>query len=134
MGQCQAIKADGTRCRAIAPSGSPHCPFHNPSRAEARRQASAKANAIRWKADPFPQIYARLDELYRGVLEGEISSAVGAVANQILITQLRAIEHQRRVKETEELARELKELKEEVEEMLEEDRKRRGRPTRPWRP
>ncbi len=54
----------------------------------------------------------QLEDLAAGVLSGEVDRGKGAVVNQILNTRLRAIELERRVKTTDELAEEIRQLKE----------------------
>lgn len=45
------------------------------------------------------------------MIDGELETSRGAVANQLIFTRIRLLEYQRRVKETEELARELEEMR-----------------------
>jgi hypothetical protein len=45
----------------------------------------------------------QLEKLTEEVLSGEIATGVAAVANQLINTRLRAVEVERKVKETEEL-------------------------------
>jgi hypothetical protein len=54
-GQCQHLKPDGSPCRATPLTGSAYCWFHDPARAEQRREAQrAGARATNSKPDPAP--------------------------------------------------------------------------------
>jgi glutamate racemase len=54
----------------------------------------------------------QLQELYSSVLSGVIEPGVGAVAAQITNAQIRLIQTERRIKETDELARQVEDLTE----------------------
>jgi hypothetical protein len=54
---------------------------------------------------------AQLEDLANDVLADTIEPKVGAVVNQILNTRVRLIEVQRKLRETDELAREVEELR-----------------------
>jgi hypothetical protein len=58
----------------------------------------------------LPSIKARLEDLTEQVLSGELPTGPAAVANQLLNTRLRAIELERKIKETEELEARLEAL------------------------
>jgi hypothetical protein len=53
-----------------------------------------------------------LEDLTERVLSGELATGQAAVANQLINTRLRAIEAERKIKETEELATRLEALEE----------------------
>jgi|ERR671911_2226722 hypothetical protein len=101
MARCQGIKRDGGRCTASVPEGSQWCWNHDPAHAEERKHTAAKAG----KSRPSPEITRikkLLSELTSDVLEGQLETSRAAVANQLLNTYLRAIEVERKIKETEE--------------------------------
>lgn len=80
------------------------CQAHSPRHAGMRkRRARASSSAGGGSLALFEEIHQRIDDLYAKVLEDEIPSAVGAVCNQLLQTKLRAIEFERKIKETDEL-------------------------------
>jgi len=56
-----------------------------------------------------------LEDLTTRVLEGELETGRAAVANQLINTRLRAIELERKIKETEELEARLEELEQALE-------------------
>jgi len=60
----------------------------------------------------LPSIKALLEDLTERVLSGELATGQAAVANQLINTRLRAIEAERKTKETEELATRLEALEE----------------------
>src|SRR5215212_6395293 len=83
-------------------AGQAYCHHHDPARAEERRRAASRAG----KSKPSREllgIKAQLEKLTEEVLSGEVATGVAAVANQLINTRLRAVELERRVKETEEL-------------------------------
>jgi len=55
---------------------------------------------------------ALLEDLTEQVLDGRVQTNVAAVANQLINTRLRAVELERRIKETEELEERIVELEE----------------------
>ena len=66
-----------------------------------------------------------LEDLTERVLSGELATGSAAVANQLVNTRLRAIEQERKNKETEELA----ERVEELERRLSVNQRQKGRRT-----
>jgi hypothetical protein len=51
----------------------------------------------------IPAIKSLLEDLTERVLSGELATGQAAVANQLINTRLRAIEQERKIRETEEL-------------------------------
>ena len=98
---CAGIKRSGGRCTVSVGPGQHFCHHHDPARAGERRRAASRAG----KSKPSREligIKTQLEKLTEGVLSGEIATGVAAVANQLMNTRLRAVELQRKVKETEE--------------------------------
>ena len=58
----------------------------------------------------LPSIKALLVDLTERVLSGELQTGPAAVANQLINTRLRAIEAERKIKETEELEARIEDL------------------------
>jgi hypothetical protein len=113
MPRCAGKKGDGTPCERIVGSSQEYCYAHDPSYAEDRKKAAAKAARSPAKSrsnTEIREIKGRLKDLYAAVLEGRTERAAAAVANQIANTQLRAIELERRVREQDELEERLDEL------------------------
>jgi uncharacterized protein (UPF0276 family) len=74
---------------------------------------------------------AQLEDLANDVLADTIEPKLGAVVNQILNTRVRLIEVQRKLRETDELAREVEELRALVE--RDNSTSRQGRLSSSWR-
>jgi hypothetical protein len=102
MARCQGIKRDGGRCTASVPEGSQWCFNHDPAHAGERKRNAARAGKSRPNREIL-DIKVLLGDLTERVLEGDLPTSIAAVANQLINTRLRAIEAERRVKETEEL-------------------------------
>ena len=109
MPQCSAIKRDGTRCTASVRPGDEWCWNHSPANADKRRRNASRAGKTRPSRE-ITSIKAQLAEMVETVLSGTVSTAPYAVANQLLNTRLRAIEIERKVRETDDLERRLEEL------------------------
>jgi len=110
MARCSAIKPTGERCQRSADGQHGLCWAHDPTNAEARRRTSSKGG--RGKASrEVRALKAYLEELAEEVRSGELDPKVGAVVNQIVNTQLRALEMERQIRETDELASEIEALK-----------------------
>lgn len=112
MARCRGEKRDGSPCERIVPASQDHCYSHDPAREEERRRNASKAA----KSKPSGElrgVKARLEDLLRDVLAGEVETGRAAVANQILNTRLRAVELERKAKETDELEARIEELERE---------------------
>jgi hypothetical protein len=102
MGVCRATKRNGEPC--TLPANGPYglCWAHDPKNAEKRRRGASRGGKARAGTE-IKGIKAQLSELAQDVLAGELETARAAVANQLINTRLRAIELERKIKETEEL-------------------------------
>ena len=113
MALCAGIKRDGGRCTAIVPPSKEYCYQHDPERVEERKRNAARAGKSRPNRE-LGEIKTLLSDLTNRVLGGEdvepILTGRAAVANQLLNTRLRAVEVERKIRETEELERRLEEL------------------------
>ena len=111
--QCRAIKQNGERCTLPAKGQQGVCWAHDPANAEQRRRQASRAGRSKPSRE-IVEIKDLLSELTERVLGGEDVEALetgrAAVANQLLNTRLRAIEVERKVKETEELEERLEAL------------------------
>jgi hypothetical protein len=106
MARCSGIRADGGRCGAQAIRGSEHCVNHHPDYEDARRRRNSKGGKRGGRGRPQAQladVKALLEDLTEQVLSGELETSRAAVANQLINTRLRAIETERKIKETEDL-------------------------------
>jgi hypothetical protein len=104
--KCSGITKSGTACKGIPIESSPYCFMHHPDHVEERRRYGSKGGKRGGRGRPAVEISAikaLLSDLTDQVLEGSLPTSAVAVANQLLNTHLRAIEVERRIKETEEL-------------------------------
>jgi hypothetical protein len=102
MAVCAGTKRDGSRCTATVEPPQTYCWWHDPENAEARRRAASKAGKSRPSRE-LPGIKSQLQDLTRDVLAGDLETGRAAVANQLINTRLRAIEQERKNRETEDL-------------------------------
>jgi Family of unknown function (DUF5763) len=113
MSICRATKRSGDPCTLPATDSNGFCWAHNPANAEKRRRMASRAG----KGKPNSEIRAlkaRLHALADMVEEGRMDRADAAVIGQIWGTYIRAVGMDIRVKEFEEVAREVEELREMV--------------------
>jgi hypothetical protein len=106
---CRATKANGEPC--TLPTNGPLglCWAHDPKNAEKRRKGASRGGKAKANRE-VPAIKMQLEDLVRDVLSGEVETPRAAVANQLLNTRLRAIELERKIKETDELEARIEEL------------------------
>lgn len=106
MGVCAGIKRSGGRCTVSVGAGQEYCHHHDPARADLRSRAASRAGRSRPSRE-LAGIKTLLSELTERVLgvEGRepLETGPAAVANQLINTRLRAVEVERKVKETDEL-------------------------------
>ena len=102
MAVCAGTKRDGSRCTATVEPPRTYCWWHDPENVEARRRAASKAGKSRPSRE-LPGIKSQLQDLTRDVLAGDLETGRAAVANQLINTRLRAIEQERKNRETEDL-------------------------------
>jgi hypothetical protein len=99
---CTATKRDGSPC--TLPSSGPDglCWAHDPKNAERRRRGQSRGGKNKPSRE-LVGVKAQLQDLTRDVLAGDLETRRAAVANQLLNTRLRAIEQERKIRETEDL-------------------------------
>jgi hypothetical protein len=102
MTVCAGYKRDGSRCTITVEPPQSYCWWHDPANAEARRLAASKGGRGRPNRE-LVAVKSQLQQMADGVLSGETDRAAAAVAGQLLNIKLRAIEQERRNKETEDL-------------------------------
>jgi hypothetical protein len=106
MGRCAGITAAGDRCKAEAMPQEEWCWNHHPDHEQARRRRASKGGKRGGRGRPRREtegIKALLEDLTEQVLAGDLETGRAAVANQLVNTRLRAVEQERKNKETEEL-------------------------------
>jgi hypothetical protein len=107
LAKCSGITQAGTACKGIPINGSSFCYVHHPDHAEERRRHGARGGKRGGRGRPVAELSAiktLLVDLTKDVLSGELETGRAAVANQLINTRLRAIETERKIKETEDLA------------------------------
>jgi hypothetical protein len=102
MAVCAGTKRDGSRCTATVEPPQAYCWWHDPANADERRRAASKAGKSRPNRE-LVGVKAQLQDLTRDVLAGDLETGRAAVANQLINTRLRAIEQERKNRETEDL-------------------------------
>lgn len=107
---CIANKRDGGPCTLSAQPHNRYCWAHAPENAEQRRQTASKAGSAEANGE-ISTIKQRLREVAEGVLDGTTDKGWGSVSFQGFGVLIRAIEVERKVRETEELAAELEEIR-----------------------
>ncbi len=104
-GTCSATTQYGRPCQNPAPPGKDVCWSHAPENA-AQRAKNARAGGRAAHSPGTAEIAELKDELkalVRDVKGGVVPPGVGAVLNQLLNSMLRAVETERKVRETEDL-------------------------------
>ena len=108
MPRCAGKKEDGSPCERIVGASQSYCYSHDPERAAERRNASrggrSKANA------EIAGLKGQLKKLAADVLSGEVERGAATAVNQIINSQARLLELERKIKETEELEARLEAL------------------------
>lgn len=101
--QCKQIKADGTRCRAHALTGSEYCFAHDPSRVE-ERQAARQAGGRVGKTKVLPpdtpdvplssatEVVALLGQTINQVRRGDVDPKVANTVGYLSGVLIRALE------------------------------------------
>jgi len=106
MARCGFIKGSGERCKGAATGPHGLCWAHAPENAERRRKMASRAAKSKPNRE-LRDLKALLSDLTERVLGGEgveqLESGRAVVANQLINTRLRAIEQERKNRETEDL-------------------------------
>ncbi len=101
MPRCSATERNSEPCRISVESGVALCWAHDPANREQHQRITSRAGKSKPSRE-LPSIKAQLEELTEQVLSGDLETGPAAVANQLINTRLRAIELERKFKETEE--------------------------------
>ena len=109
MAVCRATKANGEPCTLAATGSQGLCWAHDPANRDRRKRMASRAARSKSNRE-LSSIKTLLEDLTERVLLGELPTGHAAVANQLVNTRLRAIEQERKIKETEELADRLEAL------------------------
>lgn len=116
MARCSRIKADGSRCKAVAMDSSGLCYSHSPNTADKRQRNASRGGKTGGRgrakqgSGDIKDVKGWLLELARRVEAGELEAKDGTAVSQILNIWLRGIETERKLKEQEELEERLESL------------------------
>ena len=131
MAKCAFIKPGGDRCGSTAMKGYDTCYGHRPDLADERKRNASKGGKAGGRgrsASELHEIKDLLADLTARILKEEgaepLETGPAAVANQLINTRLRAIEQERKNRETEDLERRIEAL---------EHAHNREKGARPWR-
>ena len=106
-GSCRSTTQYGRPCQKPAQPGRDVCSSHDESNVEQRRR---NARAGRVAHSPATLEIGELKALARNVKEGRVTPAMGTVLDRSYNTIIRAVEQERKVRETEELEERLASL------------------------
>jgi hypothetical protein len=109
MPKCRGTKPDGSQCTQTVEPPHRYCWWHDPANSEKRQRAAAKGGKAK-VSKVIKGLHELLEDLTRRVVDGELETSRGAVANQLIGTRIRLLEHERRVRELEELEERLEAL------------------------
>jgi septal ring factor EnvC (AmiA/AmiB activator) len=108
MNQCRATKANKERCKLQA-GESGYCWAHDPKNAEQVRRRASKGGRSR-VGQEVHGLRLQLQELTRDVRNGDVKTSIAAVANQLITTQIKLLEYERRSSDLDELLERLERL------------------------
>jgi septal ring factor EnvC (AmiA/AmiB activator) len=109
MPRCAGKKEDGSTCERIVGASQSFCYSHDPERASERRRNAARGGRSKASAE-IAGLKGQLKKLAAGVLSGEVERGAATAVNQIINSQARLLELERKIKETEELEARLEAL------------------------
>jgi hypothetical protein len=109
MPRCAGRKEDGSPCERIVGASQTHCYSHDPERAAERRRNASRGGRSKANAE-IAGLKAQLKKLAADVLSGEVERGAATAVNQIINSQARLLELERKIKETEELEARLEAL------------------------
>jgi hypothetical protein len=109
MARCGSIKANGERCKLDATGKHGLCWAHDPENAETRQRRASKGGKAKANRE-VQALRLQLQELARNVIAGELETGRGAVANQLITTQIKLLEYERKAKDLDELVERLERL------------------------
>ena len=115
MARCAGITAAGGRCKGQAISNREFCFSHDPDHAEARKLRASKGGRRGGRGRPqaeLSDIKDRLRTMVEDVRNGAMDRADAAVCGQLYNTLIRAVSVELKVREIEDLARQVEELSE----------------------
>ena len=113
MRLCSATTLKGEQCRRPAQSDDLFCIGHDPAKAEERRRTARRGGRGRTNND-VRAVKKLMQDLTDRVLNGELEPAILYAAVAAQNTLLKAVELERRIFETDQLAAEIESLRTEL--------------------
>jgi hypothetical protein len=110
VSRCSGSKPDSSPCERIVGASQTYCYSHDPSRSKQRKRAASRAGASKSAGGEVGDIKRTLRQLADDVLSGKRDRGDASVVSQLLGVLLRAVEVERKVRETDELAARLERL------------------------
>jgi hypothetical protein len=107
---CAGVRKDGTPCAATVIGEQQYCWHHDPANEQARKTIASNAAKSKGKPPRIVQTQKRLENLVDKVEDGKLKPGTAAVMFTGLGVLIKAVEQERRLKETEELQQRLEEL------------------------
>jgi hypothetical protein len=119
---CRATKRNNEPCTLSATDPNGYCWAHSPRHAAKRKQIAAKGGRGRG-AGELVGVKSEIREVIEAVRSEALERSTGAVVFQGFNTLLKALDTERRIREADELTRQVEELRELVETNKERDRR-----------
>ena len=98
--KCRGAKRDGSQCTVAVNPPQTYCWWHAPENSAKRQKAAARGGKAK-ASRVGKELHALLEDLTKRVIDGELETSRGAVANQLIGTRIRLFEYERRLKELE---------------------------------
>lgn len=102
MDKCRETKANGEPCKLDATTADGYCWAHAPENAGERQKRASKGGKSRVGGD-VKALRLQLQKLTRDVINGDLETGRGAVANQLITTQIKLLEYERKTKDLDEI-------------------------------
>ena len=112
--QCAGITREGRRCTRSAEGPNGYCWLHSPSHADQRRRAASRAGQSKPNAE-VRTLKAEVSDIIRRIDAGDLDRNDAGVMLQGYRVLKDLVELDRRIHETEELAREVEGMREALE-------------------
>jgi hypothetical protein len=109
MDRCRFIKGNGDRCKGTATGAHGLCWAHAPENAEQRRRGAQRGGRAKANGE-VKALRLLLQDLTERVINGELETGRGAVANQLVTTQIKLLEYERKSRDLDELMERLEAL------------------------
>jgi hypothetical protein len=112
---CKAKKQNGTDCQAVPLPGSKYCFFHDPAKAEKRREAQSLGGRhnhmrtldtdapdmkIETCHDTIPLLSETINQVRKGQIDPRVANAIGYLAN-VVIKAVEQSDIEKRIEEIE---------------------------------